>query len=52
MKTHSNRVGILAKRWPGNSFVWDRIQNPKQEGSGATPQQDDFRLVLGLGVRF
>ncbi len=34
------------------SFVWDRIQNPKQESSGAVPKQDDFRLVLGLGLRF
>jgi len=34
------------------SFIWDRIQNPKQESSGAVPKQDDFRLVLGLGVRF
>ena len=34
------------------SLVWDRIQNPKQDSSGATPKQDDFRLILGLGVRF
>ena len=34
------------------SVVWDRTQNPKQESSGAVPKQDDFRLTLGLGVRF
>ena len=34
------------------SFVWDRTQNPKPDSSGAVPTQNDFRLVLGLGVRF
>jgi putative salt-induced outer membrane protein YdiY len=34
------------------SFVWDRIQNPTQESSGETPRQDDFRLIVGTGVRF
>ena len=34
------------------SFVWDRTQNPQAESSGTIPKQDDFRLVLGLGVRF
>ena len=34
------------------SFIWDRIQNPTQESSGDVPQQNDFRLIIGLGVRF
>lgn len=34
------------------SLVWDRIQNPKEDGNGTTPKQDDFRLVLGVGIRF
>ena len=34
------------------SLVWDRVQNPKPELGGAVPEQDDFRLTLGLGVRF
>jgi hypothetical protein len=34
------------------SFVWDRIQDPKEEKGGTVPKQDDFRLILGLGVRF
>ena len=34
------------------SFVWDRTQAPVQEHGGAVPKQDDFRLILGLGVRF
>jgi putative salt-induced outer membrane protein YdiY len=34
------------------SFVWDRTQNPQPDSSGVVPQQDDYRLTLGLGVRF
>jgi putative salt-induced outer membrane protein YdiY len=34
------------------SFVWDRTQSPKPDSSGAVPRQDDYRLTLGLGVRF
>ena len=34
------------------SFVWDRTQNPKPDSSGTVPRQDDFRHILGLGVRF
>jgi putative salt-induced outer membrane protein YdiY len=34
------------------SFIWDRTQNPKPEANGNVPKQDDFRLVVALGVRF
>ncbi len=34
------------------SFVWDRTQNPKPDSSGEVPKQDDFRLIVGLGVDF
>jgi hypothetical protein len=34
------------------SFVWDRISNPKAGADGITPKQDDFRLIVGLGVDF
>lgn len=34
------------------SFVWDRTQNPKPDINAVVPQQDDFHLTLGLGVRF
>jgi hypothetical protein len=34
------------------SFFWDRIQVPKQQSDGTLPKQDDFRLVMGLGVKF
>ena len=34
------------------SFVWDRIQNPQRREDGSLPEQDDFRLILGLGIEF
>ena len=34
------------------SLVWDRISSPKTDASGVTPLKDDFRLTLGLGVKF
>lgn len=32
------------------SFVWDRVQNPQTRSDGTTPKQDDFQLLLTLGV--
>jgi hypothetical protein len=34
------------------SFVWDYLQNPATESSGTVPQRNDFRLTLGVGVKF
>jgi putative salt-induced outer membrane protein YdiY len=34
------------------SFVWDYLQNPQTESSGVVPQRSDFRLTLGVGVKF
>ncbi len=34
------------------SFVWDYLQNPQIESSGAVPLRNDFRLTLGVGVKF
>lgn len=43
----------LTKRLDLNvSFIWDRVQNPKPDGGGLVPEQDDFRLIVGLGMRF
>jgi hypothetical protein len=28
----------------------DRIENPKANADGITPERDDYRLALGLGV--
>jgi len=34
------------------SFGLDRTRDRIQQNGGAVPKQDDFRLILGLGVRF
>ncbi len=34
------------------SFVWDYLQNPQTESSGAEPLRSDFRLNAGVGVKF
>jgi hypothetical protein len=34
------------------SFVWDYLQNPQQEASGVVPLHSDFRLTVGVGVKF
>lgn len=32
------------------TFIWDRIQNPREDAFGIVPEQDDFRLVFFLGL--
>jgi hypothetical protein len=32
------------------SIIWDRIQDPKARSDGSVPKQDDFQLLLTLGV--
>ncbi len=34
------------------SFVWDYLQSPQTESSGAVPKHSDLRLSLGVGVKF
>jgi hypothetical protein len=34
------------------SFVWDRIEDPQPAEDGTRPDQDDFRLIVGLGWDF
>ena len=34
------------------SFVWDRIQDPQPDADGTEPKQDDFYLIVGLGIEF
>jgi hypothetical protein len=34
------------------SWVWDYLQNPQATSSGVLPQQSDFRLTVGVGVKF
>jgi hypothetical protein len=30
------------------TLVWDRIQRPRPDEDGIVPEQDDFRLTVGL----
>ncbi len=34
------------------SLVWDRVQNPQERADGTVPEQDDYRLMVGLGYEF
>jgi hypothetical protein len=34
------------------SFVWDYLQSPQTEASGAVPEHSDLRLTLGVGAKF
>ena len=34
------------------SFIWDRIQNPTPGSDGITPEKDDFRFIIGLGLDY
>ena len=34
------------------SLVWDRIQNPRANADGSVPQQDDYRVIVGVGYDF
>ena len=34
------------------SFVWDRTQSPPPLADGSFPEQDDFRLLVGLSYEF
>jgi len=34
------------------SFIWDRIQDPQPNADGTAPKQDDFYLIVGLGIEF
>jgi hypothetical protein len=34
------------------SFVWDRTQDPQPDADGTEPKQDDFCLIVGLGIEF
>ncbi len=34
------------------SWVWDRVQDPRPLEDGSLPEQDDYRLIFGLGWDF
>lgn len=34
------------------TFLWDRVQNPKQDATGNFPQRDDYKTTLGIAYNF
>jgi hypothetical protein len=32
------------------SFVWDRTEDPRADSDGTVPEQDDYYLILSVGV--
>ena len=34
------------------SLVWDRINEPRANADGSFPEQDDYRLIVGIGYDF
>ena len=34
------------------TLQWDRINDPQAQASGAIPDEDDFRLTVGVGWEF
>jgi len=34
------------------SFIWDYLQNPEAKSGGEVPQNSDYYLTVGFGVRF
>jgi putative salt-induced outer membrane protein YdiY len=32
------------------SFVWDRIAEPEPDENGVTPEKDDYKIIMSLGV--
>jgi hypothetical protein len=32
------------------SFIWDRTQNPVADEQGVVPEQDDFKIIFGVGL--
>ena len=34
------------------SFIWDFVEDPQNDEEGVTPEQNDYRLILGVGWEF
>lgn len=34
------------------SVVWDRIEKPRADEDGVVPKNDDYRMVVGIGVEY
>lgn len=55
--THHMVMGFETDWWKDAldfdvTLIWDRTQNPTRDAEGVLPKQDDFRMVLGLGIEF
>jgi hypothetical protein len=34
------------------SWVWDRVQDPREKADGSEPEQDDFKMIFAFGYSF
>ena len=34
------------------TLVWDRIKDPRPDSADIVPEQDDYRMIVSLGVEF
>ncbi len=55
--TSHNMVGVLSVELRKYldldvSMTWDRVRSPQPLEDGSVPEQDDYRLVVGLAVDF
>jgi putative salt-induced outer membrane protein YdiY len=32
------------------SWIWDRVESPRPDADGVTPERDDFRTTIGIGL--
>jgi putative salt-induced outer membrane protein YdiY len=56
-KYNHHMVATLETEWTkildfDFSFIWDRTEEPQPEADGTVPEQNDFRLVVSLGIEF
>jgi hypothetical protein len=55
--TSHNMLGVLSVELRKHldldvSLTWDRVRSPQPLEDGSTPEQDDYRLVVGLALEF
>ena len=34
------------------TFMWDRLEDPEPDGDGERPEQDDYKLTVGISLDF
>jgi hypothetical protein len=54
--THHAETGVSFDVWGPLEFdvdlIFDRLENPRKDDGGDTPEKNDLRLVVGLGLDF